>query len=58
MKALKVHTVKMNITMTKEFYDILTELANSQYLQVNEYIQEILTHSVLDHMPKNLTLSE
>jgi len=50
MNKLKKHTVQMTVTMTKEYYDILTELANSKYLKVNDYVQKIITNTVLDEM--------
>ncbi len=60
MKKLKNHTVKLNITMTQQFYDYLNELAGINYLKVSTYVKQLLMKTVLDgyNDPDNPTLNE
>ncbi len=48
MNKLKKHTVKMNITMSQEFYDYLKELASKDYLKPSTWVKQHLMKSVLD----------
>ncbi len=38
----------MTLTMSREFYDYLQELANSEYLRVNMFVKQLIMKSVLD----------
>ncbi len=48
MNKLKKHTVRMTLTMSREFYDYLQELADSEYLRVNMFVKQLIMKSVLD----------
>jgi predicted DNA-binding ribbon-helix-helix protein len=48
MNKLKKHTVKMNLTMSQEFYDYLQELADKEYLRVSTFVKQLIMKSVLD----------
>ncbi len=38
----------MTLTMSREFYDYLQELADSEYLRVNMFVKQLIMKSVLD----------
>ncbi len=48
MNKLKKHTVKMNLTMSQEFYTYLQELASKEYLKVSTFVKQLLMKTVLD----------
>ncbi len=48
MNKLKKHAVKMNITMSQEFYDYLQKLAAQNYLKPSTYVKQLIMKTVLD----------
>ncbi len=60
MTKLKKHTVKLNISMSKEFYTYLQELAGKDYLKVSTYVKQLLMRTVLDgyHVTDNPLINE
>ncbi len=60
MNNLKEHTVRMTLTMSREFYDYIQELADNEYLRVIMFVKQLIMKSVLDghHAKDNPAFNE
>ena len=45
----KQNTIRLNLTLDKEFYDLLKENAEKEFIQVGTYVRQYLMKSLLSN---------
>ena len=52
-KSKKIKTIKMNLTLTQDFYQLLKENASADYMKVATWTKRFLMKSLIDrHKPE------
>jgi hypothetical protein len=58
-KSKKIKTIKMNLTLTQDFYQLLKENAGTDYMKVATWTKQFLMKSLIDrHKPEEKILIE
>jgi hypothetical protein len=58
-KTRKSQVIKMNLTLTQEFYELLKENARNDYMKVATWTKRFLMKSLLDrHNAENKSLTQ
>lgn len=58
-KSKKIKTIKMNLTLTQDFYQLLKENASADYMKVATWTKRFLMKSLIDrHKPEENYLTQ
>ena len=49
----KTKNVKMNLTLSREFYKLLQNNAQKEFMRVATYTKQVLMKSLLEHKPES-----